>query len=119
MNVNGMRVFVSGPMTGLPGLNLDAFDDAERLLRKAGAAMVYSPARLARLGARDWPHESCMLATLHALTASVMGGSGAPEPAYGVVALLDGWEESEGARAEVAAAMACGIPTLPIGEVTA
>lgn len=36
------RVYISGPITGLPNLNKDAFDNEERLLKEAGFE-VFNP----------------------------------------------------------------------------
>lgn len=35
-----LRVYISGPMTGLPNLNFDAFNAAARMLRAAGHDVV-------------------------------------------------------------------------------
>ena len=37
-----IRVYISGPITGIPNLNRDAFDHEERLLREAGYE-VFNP----------------------------------------------------------------------------
>lgn len=83
-----MIVYVSGPMTGLPEYNYPAFRVAERLLRRAGHEVI-NPARgmvdgwtwtdYARRGVQD----VCQAQA---------------------VALLPGWEASQGAQLEVAVA---------------
>ena len=40
------RVYISGPITGIPNLNRDAFDHEERLLREAGYE-VFNPQSIA------------------------------------------------------------------------
>lgn len=112
-DVNGLRVFLSGPMTGEEGFGKQVFDAAEEWCMKHGAKEVYNPARLIpKEGERVHPHERYMTRTLHELT-----GFGPTledvgdwfHPLYDVVLLLDGWWRSEGANAERMVAGACGI----------
>lgn len=104
---NGKRVFLSGPVTGMPDWNRKAFLDAEVRLREAGASHVYNPAR----HAEEWaaaPHESAMLATLHCLTQHAIEGA-RYAPVFDIIALLPGWRQSKGALDEYHVARACGI----------
>ena len=39
------KVFISGPMTGYPNSNKEAFDEAEKILKEAGFA-VFNPAKM-------------------------------------------------------------------------
>lgn len=80
-----MRIYISGPMTGLPDLNFPAFHAAAFRLRAAGFAVV-NPAEL-NPGSTDW-HE-CMRADIRALC-DCQG-----------IALLDGWMDRSGAHLEV------------------
>lgn len=81
-----MRVYVSGPMSGLPGLNFPAFNEATLRLRAAGYSVV-NPAELNPDPTTPW-HE-CMKADIKALCDC------------DTVALLPGWENSKGSHLEV------------------
>jgi len=79
------RVYISGPMTGLPELNHPAFQRAAALLRGLGYQAV-NPAELG-VGSADW-HE-CMRRDIRALCDC------------DALALLPGWERSQGAHIEL------------------
>lgn len=102
---DGKAVFISGPMTGYEDYNRDAFDLAEMEINARGAIDVYNPARFADDG--SLPHEHYMAKTLHDLTEFFEGRPN--RPYYDAVVLLEGWERSEGAKAEKAVAEVCGI----------
>lgn len=79
------KIYLSGPMTGLPDLNFPAFNAESARLRGLGFDVV-NPAELNPDGA-SWGE--CMRKDIVAL----MG--------CGIVATLPGWEHSKGARLEV------------------
>ena len=81
-----MRLYVSGPMTGIPELNFPAFNTAAAHLRAAGFDVV-NPAEINADPAKGW--EACMRADIVAL----MSCDG--------VALLPGWAASRGAMLEI------------------
>jgi hypothetical protein len=84
-----MKIYISGPMTGLPGLNKPAFLAAEKALKVKGYE-VLNPVRNALPDTAPW--EDHMRADIIML----MRADG--------VALLDGWEKSRGAKKEMTAA---------------
>ncbi len=94
-----MRVYIAGPMSGLEDDNFPSFHAAEKMLRQLGFD-VFNPAiedepkdeTLAWYLARDLP-ELCRC---------------------DAIALLPGWRESKGARAEHAVAQALGLLQLEI-----
>lgn len=96
-----MKVYLAGPMRGLPDWNYLAFDKAEIAWRDAGHH-VFNPARLARAlgydfsscgGMADRPHlQHVMISDVACLYAAE------------AIALLPGWELSEGATVELALA---------------
>lgn len=89
-----MTIYVAGPVTGVEGLNLPAFEDAARALEEAGfRAMI--PHRFVPGGA---DHERAMRMTLLWLLSHADG-----------VCILDGWAHSRGAQVEVDVAMAVGL----------
>ncbi|WP_212625111.1 DUF4406 domain-containing protein [Pseudomonas sp. PP3] len=88
-----LRIYLSGPMTGLPGLNFPAFAAMTASLR-AGGHVVTNPAELNPDGG-SW--NDCMRRDIAALMDC------------DTVATLPGWEHSKGARLEVHIAGALGM----------
>jgi hypothetical protein len=80
------RVYISGPMTGLPDLNFPAFNAAAASLRQLGYEVV-NPAELNPDHSMPWAQ--CMRADIKALCDC------------DTIALLPGWENSRGAHLEV------------------
>lgn len=87
------RLYVAGPMTGLPDLNFPAFNAITAKLRAEGHEVV-NPAEINPDPDAEWTE--CMLADLIALTTC-----------DGIV-LLPGWENSPGAQIERLWAMRTG-----------
>lgn len=80
-----MKVYISGPMTGIPEYNRDAFMTAEARLRKLGH-LVENPWRLgAQVG---WGHFQYMRRDIRALSRC------------SAIHMLPGWWRSRGARKE-------------------
>jgi nucleoside 2-deoxyribosyltransferase len=96
-----MKIYVSGPITGMDEGNRAAFDTAERLLREAGHE-VFNPHGL-RL-----PIDVCWFKAMRLCVGELVECDG--------VALLDGWERSEGALLEQWIAATLNIPCRGIGE---
>lgn len=96
-----MKLYLAGPMTGLPGLNFPAFHAAAEALRARGY-QVFNPAELG-FGENDYRP---------ALTACLAWICGEAE----ALAVLPGWEKSKGAQAEVATAYALGLQVLKAPE---
>lgn len=101
------RLYISGPVTGIENDNVEAFWIAERDLDNAGY-LASIPHQYVRAIAG---HEEAMLCSIHALTSPTLG-----TPVFDGVALLPGWEQSEGAKLEKAVAEACGIPVKTVEE---
>lgn len=93
-----MKVYIAGPMTGLPGLNHAAFDEAATMFRKHGND-VFSPAEYGRTVDTDFRSR-------HAFVVYAGYICNADK-----IYMLKGWEISVGARAEhaLAAAVGCDI----------
>ena len=87
------RIYLSGPMTGLPGLNFPAFAAMAASLR-AGGHVVTNPAELNPDGG-SWT--DCMRRDIAALMEC------------DTVATLPGWENSQGASLEVLIAERLGM----------
>ena len=95
------RIYISGPMTGLPDLNFPAFHAAAAALRAKGIDVV-NPAELNADNQGDWA--SCMKADIKALCDCT------------ALALLPGWEDSSGAHLEMHLAHRLGMKVRKIEE---
>jgi len=80
------RIYLSGPMTGLPDLNFPAFDAAAAALRAKGIDVI-NPAEINPEGEKTW--HACMKADIKALCDCT------------TICLLPGWENSSGAHLEL------------------
>lgn len=89
-------IYLSGPMTGYADFNYPAFREATNVLRMQGLE-VFDPSECFE-GNQGLPKEVYMREDI----AAVLNAS--------VVVVLDGWEQSSGARLEVEVAKAIGIP---------
>lgn len=112
----GIRLYLAGPMSGLPDVNYPTFERASQLLHDLGYEVVSphkghaTPADLqqaAELGVAviDTPEYKALL---DRTTISMLSCSG--------VALLPGWQNSYGAQHEVSRAIGAGIPVKPIDD---
>jgi hypothetical protein len=88
------KVYLSGPMTGLPELNFPAFCAEADRLRGLGYDVV-NPAEINPDAAMPW--DQCMRADIKALCDCNM------------IAMLPGWETSQGAHLELHIAHRIGI----------
>lgn len=80
-----IRVYIAGPMTGLPELNFPAFHRAAANLRASGYDVV-NPAEINSDPAKGW--HACMRSDIAALVTCE------------AIALLPGFEKSKGAKLE-------------------
>lgn len=98
-----MRVYLSGPMTGLPDLNFPAFRAAAAALRAKGIDVV-SPAEISAENPDSW--ESCMRADIKALCDC------------DALVILPGWESSNGAHLEVHIAHRLGMKIMHLADLS-
>lgn len=89
-----MRVYLSGPMTGLPEFNYPAFHAAAKRLRAKGLFVV-NPAEIAEANSADW--HALMRQDIKALCDC------------DALALLPGWADSKGAHLELHIAHRLGL----------
>lgn len=97
-----MKVYISGPMTGIPDLNFPTFNLAAAMLRKAGVEVV-NPAEVNPDSEMPW--EQCMRADIKALCDC------------DTLAMLPGWERSKGAHLEVHIAHRLGMRVVSFGAL--
>ena len=93
-----MRVYVSGPVTGMPGLNLPAFEGARAALLAAGHEPVVPHDHV--------PEGATWLDAMHVCVGLLAGCDG--------VALLPVWCGSRGAVTEATVAEAHGQDVRPL-----
>lgn len=94
-----MKLYIAGPMTGLPAYNYPAFNTAAAALRQAGYEAV-SPTD------NGLPPDAEWAAHMRRDLPMMLACDG--------VALLPGWEVSRGAILESETAITCGIPSQPL-----
>lgn len=100
LSLNGkdkMKVYLSGPMAGLPEHNFPAFFHHAALLRAAGHEVV-NPADLNPDPGKSW--EDCLRTDLRELCAC------------DAIALMPGWERSKGANLELHVAHRLGLEVM-------
>lgn len=108
-----MNVYLAGPMRGYPQYNFPAFTAACRELRAAGYD-VQSPHER-DLGEGFDPGQSLQGQGFD-LRAALLWDMGAVLASDAVV-VLPGWQDSKGATAEVALAVAADIPWVTLAEI--
>lgn len=94
-------IYVAGPMTGLPGYNLAAFDEAATDLAQAGFD-ARNPGHRGVVDGHTW--QDYMRDGLRMLLGC------------DAVAVLPGWEDSRGATLEVSVARALDMPVRPVAD---
>lgn len=100
--MSGLRVYVSGPMTGLPEFNFPAFHAAAEALRELGHEVV-NPADAGVGGGLSY--EDYLRRDLHDLLGC------------NAICMLPGWEASKGARVEEHMARALGFTFVELPAV--
>lgn len=97
------RLYISGPMSGLPDLNFPAFHAEAARLRALGYEVV-NPAEITTEPDADWA--TCLRADIRELVTC------------DAVATLGGWEQSRGATLEVHIAQQLAMSVRPAHEFT-
>lgn len=110
-----MRIYISGPMTGLPSHNISAFDAAAKRLRDQGhfvinphdLTLVFGMAEeIAGSFAAYYENDKAFGGSL---AQCVMDADLAAVRSCDAIYLLHGWETSRGAKKELAEAIKCGL----------
>ena len=111
-----MRIYIAGPMRGLPEFNFPAFDAAEAILARYGHEPI-NPAQHDRDGgfdAKGMTGKEDLTARQDFDIREALRWDLEQVSHVDAVAVLPGWEDSSGARAEVALAHAIGTPVWPV-----
>ena len=117
----GWKIYLAGPMRGIPNFNFPAFDYAAHKLRNQGYA-VFSPADHDRstdpriennpTGDERLAEQTTGFTIRDALAADTHWICREAD----AIALLPGWEKSSGAKAEHALALALGLTVITLGK---
>lgn len=97
-----MKIYVSGPMSGLPNNNVPAFNAAAKKLRAKGFRVVNPAALDDGEPCKTW--EECLRRDLRELTKCTD------------IATLPGWTKSRGALLELHVAKALSFEVHPVGH---
>lgn len=97
------RLYLCGPVTGVPDLNRPAFDEAAETLREAGYAVLVPHDAV--------PAHARWQDAMRICIAAMLGCDG--------VALIDGWERSRGAAVEIDIARKVGMTAFSAGYLAA
>jgi len=97
------RIYISGPMTGLPGLNFGAFHCAAAQLRALGYEVVNPAEKQSETEELSW-EEYLRQDLQQMLTCDT-------------IALLPGWETSKGAHLELHVAHRVGMHVVSVAEL--
>jgi hypothetical protein len=100
--MSATRIYLSGPMTGLPDFNVPAFHEAAAALRGLGFDVV-SPAEINADQSTTW--HAALRADIKALCDC------------DAIALMSGWERSNGAHLELHLAHRLGLDVLHVPEL--
>jgi len=96
------HIYISGPMSGMPDLNVPAFNEAAKALRAAG----YTVTNPAELDAQDAGKVMTWEQYMRRDIAALMQCDG--------IATLPGWTNSRGATLEVDIATRLSMPNWPV-----
>ncbi|MBQ5795097.1 MAG: DUF4406 domain-containing protein [Kiritimatiellae bacterium] len=123
-----MRVYISGTMTGVPDLNRPAFDAAAKSLRDKGHFVINPHDLTPIFGTAEEVAQSfdCLYyseedshysphSSVIRLSRAVMDAELAAVRSCDAIYLLKGWEESRGAKKELAEALTHGLTVMQEG----
>lgn len=111
-----MRLYLAGPMSGIPQFNFPAFQQATRVLRGEGFEVVApheeDPEDVQKIAWDSPDGDPSFLPTHDGPLATTLRNVHGVHRCHGV-ALLDGWQKSSGARHEIATADRFHLPVAP------
>lgn len=96
-----MKIYISGPMTGIKNLNYPVFNETEDILTRMGYE-VFNPAKIP--GDDTWTWQDYMKECIREI----------PDCTH--ILLLRGWEKSEGANVEYSIAKTLGLTIMYEGQ---
>lgn len=108
------KVFLCGPMSGLPDYNYPLFHDVTYKLREQGYLVENPAENAATIRPGDLHKATYMRMSIAQLlgTDRILGNAIVSSPMCEMVVVLPGWQDSLGAMAEVSLAWAIGLPVV-------
>ncbi len=104
--MTGKRIYIAGPMTGVPKFNRPRFEEAARILRAHGWT-VESPVEIAAAFGSD-----NTIVTTPGMLDTVIDEELAQLAKCDAIYLLTGWENSRGAKTELLLALEKGMEVI-------
>lgn len=104
--MTGKRIYIAGPMTGVPRFNRPKFEQAARILRAQGWT-VESPVEIAAVFGSD-----NTIVTTPGMLDAVIEAELAALAKCDAIYLLAGWEDSRGAKSELWLALDKGLEVI-------
>lgn len=98
------RIYIAGPMTGVPGWNYEAFESAAEKLTADGWD-VYDPVQIGEMHGLKYDADEQDPEILPYVIKAELGFVARSDAIY----LLKGWEKSIGTRRELLVALGCGL----------
>lgn len=95
-----LKAYICGPITDMPGLNLDEFRAVESILTEMGYNTIVPHDLFEGIDTKDFTHDDYMDECLKAIRTQNVD--------YLIV--LDGWQNSKGSKMEIELADELGIP---------
>ena len=108
--MTGRRIYIAGPMTGVPRFNRPRFEEAARILRVQGWT-VENPAEIGAAFGSD-----NTIVTTPGMLDAVIEAELAALAKCDAIYLLAGWEESRGAKRELWLALEKGLEVIVEGR---
>lgn len=109
MSTEPKKIYLAGPMTGLPEYNYPEFESTTATLRKHGWDVV-SPVEIAR----DMGYSRDLINSDHAVFFNLMRAEKEALMDCDAIMLLEGWERSKGTRAELQLALSYNMEVICI-----
>lgn len=106
-----MKIYIAGPMTGLPLFNFPAFDKAAEILADAGHE-VFNPAQMDR----DVGFDPSSASVSSAFLRDALRRDLSAICEVDAIAMLPGWEKSGGARVEWSLACHLGLEVIYLSD---
>lgn len=113
-----MKIYLAGPMSGIPEFNYPLFDKVAKVLRGDGHEVV-NPAELDTEEDLEGLNVVDGLGVQYLQRAEFLKRDIAELVACDAVVVLPNWQVSMGTNVEIMVAQACGIPVYPVIGVNA
>lgn len=112
MATTPIKLFISGPMTGLPNYNFDRFNEVEAEIRGGNPRIeIVNPVTICRRFKKE------LVLSDKRVFDAMIAEQQKEERTCNAILLLDGWQKSKGVRLELKTAIECGMDILLEGDI--